>query len=77
MRKLDQLQFELEQESELAILNGLPFIHTIRAFSKVVDDCFGQTLLDSFLGNIKMLKRLNLLLGVTVTPKVKLFYKNI
>ena len=56
--------------SDEAILNGLPYIHAMRAFSKVVESCFGMNLKDSYEDDIKEFKRLYLSLGVTVTPKV-------
>ena len=77
MRKLDILQLELEKESEVALLNGLPYIHTMRAFSKVVQGCFGMDLVDSFGEDIREFRRLYLSLGVTVTPKVFQFSMHI
>ena len=70
MRKVDILQSELEQHSEAAMLNGLPFIHTMRAFSKVVDSCFSNTLKDTYKADIAEFKRLYTNLGISVTPKV-------
>ena len=56
---------------EEALLNGLPYIHAMRAFSKVVESCFGMQLLDSYDQDIREFKRLYFALGVTVTPKVR------
>ena len=56
---------------EEALLNGLPYIHAMRAFSKVVESCFGMHLLDSYEENIREFKQLYFALGVTVTPKVR------
>ena len=71
MRKVDLLQQELEEMPEEALLNGLPYIHAMRAFSKVVESCFGMQLLDSYDQDIREFKRLYFALGVTVTPKVR------
>ena len=70
LNKVDILQQALEQESEAAVLNGFPFIHTFRAFSKVVSSCFGVSLQEDFQAQIFEFKRLYLALGVSVTPKV-------
>ena len=70
MRKLDILQQELENHSDEVLLNGLPYIHALRAFSKVVESCFGMQLMDSYKVDIMEFRRLYLALGVTVTPKV-------
>ena len=48
LKKVDLLQQELEEMPEEALLNGLPYIHALRAFSKVVESCFPMHLLDSY-----------------------------
>ena len=70
LKKVDLLQLELGLHSDDALLNGLPFIHTLRSFSKVVDSCFGMDLKETFMTDIAEFKRLYLSLGITVTPKV-------
>ena len=70
LKKVDILQQALEKESEAAVLNGLPFIHTFRAFSKVVSSCFGVSLQEDYQAQIFEFKRLYLALGISVTPKV-------
>ena len=70
LKKVDVLQAELENLSKEALLNGLSYIHTIRAFSNVVSSCFSTSLKDSYLDDILEFKRLYLTLGITVTPKV-------
>ena len=72
LKKVDLLQQELEEMPEEALLNGLPYIHALRAFSKVVESCFSMKLLDTYVDDIKEFKRLYLALGVTVTPKVRI-----
>ena len=57
-------------QSDIALLNGLPFIHALRGFSKVVESCFSNHLLDRYETDIAEFKRLYLSLGVSVTPKV-------
>ena len=51
-------------------MNALPYIHTFRAFDRVVSSCFGVGLKDGYQENIKEFKRLYMSLGITVTPKV-------
>ena len=70
MKKVDLLQLELGLHSDDALLNGLPFIHTLRSFSKVVDSCFGMGLKETYMSDIAEFKRLYLSLGISVTPKV-------
>ena len=72
LKKVDLLQQELEQLSDDALLNGLPYIYAMRAFSKVVDSCFSNTLLDTYITDILKFKKAYMDLGITVTPKVHL-----
>jgi hypothetical protein len=44
----------------------------MRAFSKVVDSCFSNTLLDTYITDILKFKKAYMDLGITVTPKVHL-----
>lgn len=53
-----------------ALLNGLPYIHTMRAFSELVSSCFGMDLDDSYVDKIAEFRRLYMALGISVTPKV-------
>ena len=41
MKLTDKLEEELMQQCGDAIINGLPYIETFRAFDKVVGKCFG------------------------------------
>ena len=41
LKKIDSLQQELELLPDSIIIKGLPFITAFRAFSEVVDSCFG------------------------------------
>ena len=54
----------------MAVINGLPFIQTFRAFSKVVSSCFGVSLQEDYEVHILEFRRLYLELGISVTPKV-------
>ena len=74
LKKIDLLQQNLEQECDDVILNGLPFIQTFRAFSAVVDFCFGVKLKPGYEDKIKDFKKSYLSLGITVTPKVKIVF---
>ena len=71
LKKVDILQNLIEQESDEVLLNALPYIHTYRAFDRVVSSCFGVGLKEGFQEHIKEFQRLYLALGITVTPKVK------
>ena len=70
LKKIDNLQGLVEQESDLVILNALPYIHTCRQFDKVVSSCFGVGLKEGYEDEIKEFRRLYMLLGISVTPKV-------
>ena len=76
MKKVDILQQELELHSEVALLNGLPYVQTMRAFSKVVSSCFGMSLEESYKDDIAEFKRLYLSLKVSITPKVIINFFN-
>ena len=73
MKKVDLLQLELEQVSSEAIVKGLPFIHAMRSFSKVVSSCFGNNLLDTYIDDIQRFRDAYMALEISVTPKVGSF----
>ena len=64
------LERDLLNESTEAITNGLPYIQAMRAFSRVVDSCFSQTLSPDYKAAIREFKRVYLELGIFITPKV-------
>ena len=71
MKKVDILQQDLEQLQDVDVLiSGLPFVQAFRAFSRVVDSCFGIELKEGFEQHIEEFKRIYLGLGISVTPKV-------
>ena len=57
-------------QTEDAIVNGLPYIHTFRAFDRVVSTSFGVTLKEGYQEAIGQFKAAYLSLDITVTPKV-------
>ena len=65
----------MNQPSE-AIINGLPFTQTIKAFNKVVGACFGLKLDPAYKAAIAEFKRLYLELDISVTPKVNIKLEN-
>ena len=67
---MDILQQELEMLSVEAWINGLPYIHALRAFSRVVGSTFSNALKDKYQQDIVEFKRLYLSLDISVTPKV-------
>ena len=71
LKKIDSLQQDLEQQPDnAALINGLPFISAFRAFSRVVDSCFGVCLKSGYAERIKEFKEEYLSLKISVTPKV-------
>ena len=70
MKKVDFLQQDLEQQCDSVRIKGLPFIHTFRAFSTVVDSCFGVSVKPGYSDKIKAFKNSYLALEITVTLKV-------
>lgn len=64
---LDQL---LTQESEEALIIGLPFIRALRAMNQVTHRCFGQDLLDGWEESIGEFSTAYRYLEISVTPKV-------
>lgn len=65
----------MNQPSE-AIINGLPFTQTIKAFNKVVEACFGLKLDPAYKAAIAEFRRLYLELDISVTPKVNIKLEN-
>ena len=59
-------------QTEEAIVNGLPYIHTFRAFDRVVSTSFGVTLEEGYKEAIGQFKAAYLSLDITVTPKVSI-----
>ena len=70
LKKVDLLQLELEKLSSETLLKGLPYIHAMRTFSKVVGNCFGNILVDSYIQDIQRFKDAYMALQISVTPKV-------
>ena len=53
MKLTDKLEEELMQQCGDAIINGLPYTETFRAFDKVVGTCFGVFLQPGYKGAIE------------------------
>ena len=70
MKLTDKLEEELMQQCGDAIINGLPYIETFRAFDKVVGKCFGVSLQPGYEGAIEIFRNSYLNLSISVTPKV-------
>ena len=68
--KVDSLEAELLKEPYEAVINGLPFIKTVRAFRKVVDSSFGLELDPKYKDAIIEFKMSYLELQISITPKV-------
>ena len=56
---------------------GQPYINVLEPFSQVVDTCFGVSLLPEYQTHIEDFKANYLSLGLSVTPKVKYYFKKI
>ena len=69
---IDKLELELIGQTEDAIVNGLPYIHTFRAFDQVVSTSFGVDLKEGYQEAISKFRVAYLNLGITVTPKVSI-----
>ena len=67
--KVDLLERELMNQPSEAIINGLPFTQTIKAFNKVVGACFGLKLDPAYKAAIAEFKRLYLELDISVLPQ--------
>ena len=59
------------QESNMVLVEGLPYIAVFRAFNKVVESCFGLQLATDYKKCISDFSLLYRELGVSVTPKVR------
>ena len=73
LQKLDKFQHFVDQQPDSVVLEALPFIHTFRAFDKVVSSCFGVHLEGNYLAHIQEFRRLYGLLNISITPKVLSF----
>ena len=69
LKKLDKLEQAIFLAGLEEAVNGLPFIASMRSFSRVVDLCFQVELKEGYQESIKEFERKYLELGVTVTPK--------
>ena len=77
LKKLDHFQHFLDDQPDSVVLEALSYIHTFRAFDRVVSSCFGGHLKGDFQAHIQEFKRLYMLLNISITPKVlTFFYKN-
>ena len=77
LKLIDKLELELMKESEEVIVNGLPYIHTFRAFDRVVSTRFGNTLKEGYQETIEQFKAAYLSLGISVTPKVHIVFQHV
>ena len=77
LKKIDSLQRELELLPDSIIINGLPFITAFRAFSEVVDSCFGVVLKPDYIAKIQNFKTAYMALDITVTPKAHIVFQHI
>ena len=68
--KVDSLEAELLKESSEAVINGMPFMKTVRAFRKVVDSSFGLELDPQYKETINEFKMSYLELEISIIPKV-------
>ena len=80
LKCLDRLEESVSHESCSVIVNALPYIEALRAFNKVVHNCFGANLYSNHKDSIIKFCKLYRNLGISVTPKVskgkKLLYLN-
>ena len=67
---IDKLELELMGQTKDAIVNGLPYIHTFRAFDQVVSTSFGVDLKEGYQEAISKFRVAYFNLGITVTHKV-------
>ena len=70
LKKIDKLEQAFFGAGEDVAVNGLPFIASLRSFSKVVDLCFKVELKEGYRESIKTFEKRYRELGVSVTPKV-------
>ena len=65
------MEAALMKESNMAMVEGLPYIAVFRAFNKVVESCFGMQLATDYKKCISNFSFLYRELGISVTPKVR------
>ena len=70
MKKLDLLQEALARKGSDVLDKGLPYVNVLRAFSSVLETCFGNELIPGYETHIAQFKEVYLSSGMTVTPKV-------
>ena len=70
LQKLDKFQHFIQQQPDSVVLEALPFVHTFRAFHRVVKSCFGVHLEGDYRVHIQEFRRLYGLLNISITPKV-------
>lgn len=70
LKRVDSLELALRKESSMAMVEGLPYITTFRAFNKVVVACFGMELAPDYKDHIAKFSQLYRELDISVTPKV-------
>ena len=70
LKRVDSLELALRKESSMAMVEGLPYITTFRAFNKVVEACFGMELAPDYKDHIAKFSQLYRELDISVTPKV-------
>ena len=74
LKKVDKLEHDLLQESDLVKLAGLPYIEVLRAFRAVQEACFGLDLKPDYKDKIDKFSKCYRNLDISVTPKVFLKY---
>ena len=70
LNRLDKLEQAFLQAGGLASINGLPFISVLRAFNRVVEDCFSKELKESYRSSIREFEKQYRDLQISITPKV-------
>ena len=70
LKKIDKLERAFFATGVDVAVNGLPFIASLRSFSKVVDLCFQVELKEGYRESIKTFEKRYRELGISVTPKV-------
>ena len=70
---MDKLEGAFHLVGSEVVLLGLPYIQCLRDFDRVVHLCFGRTLLPGYKDAIAQFSASYRSLGISVTPKVKLF----